>query len=239
MVPVGGAVQADEPAVVRGEALLVAADGSVVAVPTTSSITSETVDGVTTFTEIRWAGVSTALLAGVDDELTPPEPTDLVVPLDDPTSPVAGFEPPPGDISDDELRQCENDPSYGINVCLKMTYTAYNASGGRRFVRLLAYAHRWIRNDTSISWSNAFGRAGVTGYSPNGKYYSGAVIKQVGVPASNDTAYTHKPSWTGVDIEVSRWKAFQAANSEITLRRHGSTWTFVHSNVYQGSYPGW
>lgn len=223
---------------VAGEAgRLIRSDGFSVDLPVEMSIVAETVNGLTTWSEMHSVAVPAAML-GLDDELTPPNPADLLPVANDPAGRVTRNEPEDPDINDyDEIRWCESDGSNSVKSCLKMMYNSYS-NGNKRFVQLAAYHHRWIRSDTSVAWSNAFSRAGVMGYSDTGSYHHDTVRKNYGTPVGQDAWFAHKPSWAGVYIDVNRTGGYQVANNEITLSRRSTTWTLVHSNVVLGTNPG-
>lgn len=238
-------------------AVLVGSDGSRTEVPVRTTIVSETVGGVTRWSRTVSVSVPAEALGdsaegdpldallntGFDpgevvdqDEVGAPAPGDLLVPTNDPLAPATGVVVPEEAPSDmDDVGGCETDSAGVVQACLRMYFTAYT-SGSAYYVRLVSYHHRWRRFDAQVRMYNAFARASVAGGKTDGKYYNNYAEKSFGTPVS-DTLYGHKPSWSGMDIDVSRYSHYQASNNEVTIARGTRTWTLLHSNVFQGKPP--
>ena len=249
----GGAAHAadDEPTTSR-TAALIAADGSRIALPVSTSIVSDTVNGVTSWSISSVVDVPAEALGAdpldqllnVDpgdvvspDELQAPAPVDLLPTIDDPLAPVVGVELPEGEVSDaDSIGGCQSDSTSTMaQSCLRMSYTSY-VSNSKQYVKLLQYLHRWNRIDSQVRMYGALGRAGVNGDAAAGRRYHDAAVKKFGTPVSG-TVYSHKPYWAGIDISVTGWARYQGANNEITLARGTRTWTLLHDSVYLGADP--
>jgi hypothetical protein len=248
-----GPAHAADPVGQSTRAFLYSDDGSSVTLPVTTSIVSETLNGVTTWRETQSVGVPAALL-GLDpvgipadlpvDEiappgapdglLTPPNPLDLLPPTDDPTAPVTGNDASVDTTTSAYTKSCEPDGSDSVTSCLTMNYSSYTKGSNHRYVKLISYVHQWIRADNTVRWSGALARAAVYGYTPNNGYVGRVEDWKLGSPAGGAT-YTQRPSWVGVDIDVMGYGHGQGSNNEIKLQRGTRTWTLLHSNVQQGN----
>jgi hypothetical protein len=121
----------------------------------------------------------------------------------------------------------ESHSRFDSSIGVKLTITQYfdEKNGTYHYVSLDRSTAKWEKIDSSITISNAKVGSKVYAYTApaGGTLYNRNENRSIGTP-TNNTWYTHNPSWRGVYLVVDDLR-YQATQASSTLKRGGSTWT--------------
>lgn len=122
---------------------------------------------------------------------------------------------------------CQNSSSSVVKMCLTMYYAMSGA-----YLEVDKYTAAWTPLDTQFVLANSNVHAGVNGQCQSGCSTWSTTQDWNYAPPGKATTYTQTPRWHGAYTLISPTLAkFQCANSQVTMSRRGTPYTFYRSNV--------
>lgn len=125
----------------------------------------------------------------------------------------------------------KDDSSLSARVTMYAYWDQFTDTNGFRHVDINYYETKWTKLDSTVSWRDAWVRAGCGLGLDNGNGCFTSETTTIGTPTNNQV-YTNTPSWANQSGIVNGLSWF-ANSSNITLTRGGSTWS-LFMNICHG-----